>query len=545
MAGPRDREPDIPPRYLAQLPWIGPVQGELSSDGRGLSIGAAVDPLLGEALAAVLLAVVREGERFVRVPGKGWVLPIRGDREGPFHVLARTEWWQDGIAGLLMVLLYDRSAVMDEPTDPQRRRGDRRFPDTWEDQLRELDAAVDPTGPASIDALPREMRGEIEKRVAPLLKEEAKALEVALIERTGEPLPLDITFAVASCQYPAGFLDRDIAEDSYRRLRARTEAKADGMPKPSCLLLLGDQVYIDATAGLFDPSTLYDRYDLPYERLFRTESLRHVLRRIPAYTMLDDHEIEDNWEPGSGSAEHLRNGLRWYCRYQRMAGPAAGSPAGLWYRFEVNGFPFFMADTRTERDGRRVDNLRDAHIMRRPQRDALRQWLETNHKKDVPMFIASPASFLPRHRRATHGEHCGGLRSDGWDGYPATFHALIGHIAENGIRNVVFLSGDEHISFATTAVIRDERGNEVTRILSIHSSGLYAPFAFANSTRDALAHDETFKSGRYTCHVSTDFAAAGDGFALLRAYQKDARWRLEYLFDRDPQPDVVAAWKLF
>ena len=551
MLPPRGRAVRPPPYYLARLPWIGPVLGEAFPEGaeRYVRLGCAADPLLGEALLAAFLPVERTRGHFARPRGSGWVTKFHGDAAGRFRFEAPLEWWDGPIAGVLMLLLYDRSDTLYQaglPSDgASKRTRQRDFPLTWEGQLKAFSSALDPTNPDPIGPLPEKIREEIEHRIGQLLEQPAEDLEAGLIELDRQATPSELTFAVASCQYPAGFLDRDVAQRSYERLRIRVE-DPDARLRPKCLLLLGDQVYVDATAGVFDPSTLSDRFDLPYERLLQMEPLRHILRRIPTYTMLDDHEIEDNWEPPSGNQKSLDYGREYYLAYQRLAAPRPIPPDRLWYRFCINGFPFFMVDTRTERDPRTAGSLASAHIIKPVQFRALLDWLDEHAGSDVPKFIASPAAFLPRHRKATHAQaRAGGLRSDAWDGYPASFDALVEHIARRGIRNVVLLSGDEHISFATKAVIRDAKGAEVTRILSIHSSGLYAPFAFANSTRDALAHDETFPAGGYTCQASTEFAAAGDGFALLRTYRNGARWHVEYLFDREPQPDVVAPWKLF
>ena len=62
-------------------------------------------------------------------------------------------------------------------------------------------------------------------------------------------------------------------------------------PRPQCLLLVGDQIYVDGTAGLFDPTSQFDRFVRPYEILYRMNPVRDVLRRLPAYMMMDDHEI--------------------------------------------------------------------------------------------------------------------------------------------------------------------------------------------------------------------------------------------------------------
>jgi hypothetical protein len=519
------------PRYIARLPWLGPIQGGfLPSDVR---LGAGCDPLIGKALLAAYLPVRRRSGRFVRIPGTGWVAPIEPDAQGRFRFEAPLDWWQHGGAGVLMVLVYDRSSTVYDPVAGINiGRG---FPADWAGQLAHFDPKLSATAVMRITALPDRIPGEIEQRLDELLARPAADLEEGLIE-LARPAPATLTFAVASCQYPANFLDGDVARRSYERLRRRVEAP-DAGSRPACLLLIGDQVYIDATAGLFDPSALSDRYDLPYERLLQTTPLRHVLRRLPLYTMLDDHEIEDNWEPPSGCAKSLERGRAYYLAYQRMAEPPRLPADPLWYDFTAADFRFFMVDTRTERGPRTAANVAQAQIMYPVQLQALKDWMDDNHenRKGMPMFIASPASFLPRHRKAVHKPGgAGALRSDGWDGYPASFHAIVEHIAGKKIRNVVFLSGDEHISFATTAVVRDGAGKELTRFHSIHSSGLYSPFSFANSSQDNLACCEPFPSGGYQCEISTEFALPGDGFALVRAWRENGGWRIGCLFDREP-----------
>ncbi len=519
------------PRYIARLPWLGPIQGGFVPGA--VRLGACCDPLIGKALLAAYLPVRRRSDRFVRIAGTGWVAPIAPDAQGRFRFEAPLDWWQQGGAGVLMVMVYDRSSTVYDPVAGINiGRG---FPADWAGQLAHFDPKLSATAVMHITALPDRIPEEIEQRLDELLARPAADLEEALIE-LARPAPATLTFAVASCQYPANFIDGDVARRSYERLRRRVEAP-DAGSRPACLLLIGDQVYIDPTAGLFDPSALSDRYDLPYERLLQTTPLRHVLRRLPLYTMLDDHEIEDNWEPPSGGVKSLERGRAYYLAYQRMAEPPRLPADRLWYDFTAADFRFFMVDTRTEREARTAVNVAQAQITSPEQLQALKDWMDDNHenRKGMPMFIASPASFLPRHRRAVHKPGgAGALRSDGWDGYPASFHAIVEHIAEKEIRNVVFLSGDEHISFATTAVVRDGAGKELTRFHSIHSSGLYSPFSFANSSQDNLACCEAFPSGGYQCEISTEFAPPGDGFALVRAWRENGGWRIGCLFDREP-----------
>ena len=69
--------------------------------------------------------------------------------------------------------------------------------------------------------------------------------------------------------------------------------------------------------------------------------------------LLDDHEIDDNWEPiaypdEQTNADKKKYGVEAYQKYQR------GRNGGL-ETFDFDGFHFFMLDTRTERMHRKVD----------------------------------------------------------------------------------------------------------------------------------------------------------------------------------------------
>lgn len=352
--------------------------------------------------------------------------------------------------------------------------------------------------------------------------------------------PDELTFVLASCQYPAGLLDQTIAEASFLRLKKRLAHPASrAMPKR--LLLVGDTIYADATAGLFDPTAQYDRYNRRYDDL-HTDTFSDVKKELQPLVMLDDHEIEDNWEPIEGDdtpRKTLAEALEAYREPGRFSGPEPDGNS-LWFRIQIEGFPFFMADTRTERSPRTAKNVEAAEIMSETQFKALLEWLDVHAEMDLPKFIASPAILLPRRLRATLGSHpASALRSDAWDGYPRSLHRLLAHIADRNIRNVVFLSGDEHLSCVASAWLRSPKSPGPTLIVSVHSSALYAPFPFANSIPEDLAGDETFHfrqyDDEYSCRVETQFAAPGDGFAVLRTLKDpvSGKWKLCCRFDRD------------
>jgi hypothetical protein len=361
-------------------------------------------------------------------------------------------------------------------------------------------------------------------------------------ERPGRP----VVFALASCQYPADVTDGAPSDHrgdapasaSLKRLSRWLMKSPDDAP--SLLVLVGDQVYLDATAGLFDPRTQDDRVRLPYQNLMASPGAQSVFGLLPVAMMLDDHELADNWEPGAAVPRRegtpttdprtvrafLDGGKTAYRRFQRMAGPPLHG-SGLWCEFSHAGVPFFLADTRTERgvgphvEPRRVDNWRQARIMREPQWCALRAFLLKH--RDRVAFVASPAMLLPR-TLGLQDEPSLALSCDGWDGFPASMHALLALLCEHDMNRVVFLSGDAHTSIIVRATVARD-GHQAT-FWSIHSSGLYSPYPFANDIIENYACDEAFafeaedpKGGggklKYTCIVDHVRGVPGDGFATL------------------------------
>ncbi|RDL47058.1 Cholesterol oxidase [Ensifer sp. M14] len=348
-----------------------------------------------------------------------------------------------------------------------------------------------------------------------------------------EPTPNGTSFALSSCQYPAGFLDEAVAYRGYGRIAERLEARA-GI-KPRFALFVGGQVYVDPKAGLHDPTRRDDRYRLPYEAWLSQSSVRNVLRQIPSFMLLDDQEIDDNWEPISDpddddNSGNAMRGIEAYRKYQR------GKHAKL-DMFDFDGFHFFMLDTRTQRTHRKVgDGLKAAAMFTPATMDSLKQWLLL---APGPKFVVSPAMLLPRHRRATQRDqslswtNLSALHSDGWDGYPNTLGEVLGYIAENRIEHVVFLSGDEHRACVATVDLFAEDGS-VTRIHSIHTAAMFAPYPFANGIDEEIVERETIevRSGArtYRCAVNATRPVPGDGATFLRVRRAETGWELDCEF---------------
>jgi choline dehydrogenase-like flavoprotein/alpha-beta hydrolase superfamily lysophospholipase len=296
-----------------------------------------------------------------------------------------------------------------------------------------------------------------------------------------------LRFALASCRYASNVTDRELADRKFGRLRNLLESSDPERGKPQLLFLAGDTIYADATYGVFDPTLGTERYDQRYVEAWTAPNALEVLRRLPVYPMLDDHEVEENFE-GVPTGEEATAGLRAFEAFQMMLTPrAAPAPGRYWYELRAGGFDFFVADTRTGRLRRNGAGGLDPTIGD-PLMAALRAWLlkadqAGPHK---PKFIVSPSVVAPWSKE-TRGHDAYALRSDAWDGFPYSTHGLLAFIAHNGIRNVVFLSGDYHCSLYCP--IELTWGARTVRAHSIVASGLYSPYPFANTRIEDLEMD--------------------------------------------------------
>jgi cholesterol oxidase len=378
-----------------------------------------------------------------------------------------------------------------------------------------------------------------------------------------QPRPAELSFALASCQYPGGLLDRTppgVARDSpqgpsdasWLRLLAvlegsRTQAEEGRapLPVPEFLVLAGDQVYADATAGLFDARRLDDRYRVSYESFFGARGPRAVLSRLPAVMRLDDHEIGDNWEPDPAGSygrewpetESMKEqGIQAFLRNQRDEDSDGAGPHKLWDDAALAGFDFFWADARTERTPRTASTVGSASLLGQEQSDALDKWLADRNVAG-PRFVVSAAMVLPRHLEIRGAAVATSIRSDSWDGYPASLSRLLAGVYQRGTDDVVFLSGDEHLSNVASIRISKPGAPRVVVAHSVHSSALYAPYPFANAIEEDFATDEEFEFSHagtmYHCAVKTWFPSRGDGFAVLSIAADGPAWRVSVRFDRE------------
>jgi cholesterol oxidase len=292
----------------------------------------------------------------------------------------------------------------------------------------------------------------------------------------------DFSFALGSCQYPVGLIDKPVAERSLRTL-------AEASKSLDFVIFAGDQIYADATAGLLDPVRSDERYDLPYEAALRAEPMRAIMRKVPVHMMLDDHEMVDNWElphpdniDATKRANRIREqGLKAYWKYQRLKSYPGQVGREVSYSFDHGCASVYMLDTRSQRRHRKVGSPETAQIFSVEAMKELKLWLLKDIKR--LKFIVSPSILLPQRLGMLNDGIDQTTRSDSWDGYPAQMRELFEFIVDYEIDNTVFLSGDEHLCCVASATLT-KLGRAPRTIASVHASGLYAPFPFANSKKE-------------------------------------------------------------
>jgi alkaline phosphatase D len=203
--------------------------------------------------------------------------------------------------------------------------------------------------------------------------------------------------------------------------------------KPDFVLLLGDQVYADAAAATRDGFAYF------YQRNWQIKYLRPFLSAVPAFMIWDDHEIEDNYWMGKG--ERYEPARAAYELYVQAHNPAPYREGKLYYSFRAGDVAFFVLDVRSERSPNDAPDDTTKSLLGAEQKRDLLAWLTC--EPAALKVIVSPVIW--NDWATTSG--------DAWLAFRTEREALLSHIAQNHVGDVLLLSGDQHWS----AVFRFQR----------------------------------------------------------------------------------------
>ncbi len=323
-----------------------------------------------------------------------------------------------------------------------------------------------------------------------------------------------IAFLLGSCRYP-GLLWPSRRSD---RIFAAMHTRCMSDPSIRFVLMNGDQIYADKVASWFPffKAETPAAFSARYRTAFSSPGMRDLLRTMPTYMILDDHEIENDWNSGrtAKNPSLFENALSAYRKFQWLHSPRNYSATGevrpghgdqLYYSFECGGYPFFVIDSRSMRvqdDGR--CSLVSNHMLGDPapdspchsrQLEGLCNWLVAQQQQhgNRPKFVVSPSTFVPNDLVTAGTDEMAQrnkCKDDAWAAFPATRRQLLQVIVQEQIQNVVFLCGDAHSS--CTAEIHFEHRVQGRLPLVMHSitaSAFYWPWPFANGNPDDYVHD--------------------------------------------------------
>ncbi len=361
------------------------------------------------------------------------------------------------------------------------------------------------------------------------------------------------SFILGSCRFPGILWRTKHADRIFGPIARQVSKPSKKEPAPRFVLMVGDQIYADklnryVPVGRADT---FDEFQERYLSAFGSRNMRELLRTIPQYMILDDHEIEDNWTQDrfvNGSKRQLFVlAMNAYMSYQWCHGPRTFGTR-LYYSFECGGYPYFVLDTRTQRYmNTEQATLNDNHMLGRPslggepnQLSRLLDWLsnQQNDRGNTPKFLVTSSVFAPNPMDARESSSkCNKENSDSWPGYPATKRILLDYIVENNIQNVIFLSGDIHCSNIVTISFSGSTSANKLKAFSITSSAFYWPFPFADGDPSNYVHDSTLENQQdtfiLTSGIRMDYKA--DNFT-----QEDNFCRLD--IDRSKQQILVRAF---
>jgi alkaline phosphatase D len=224
--------------------------------------------------------------------------------------------------------------------------------------------------------------------------------------------------ALLSCMY-------DLMGTNIQQIWKKVEES-----KPDALFLLGDNVYGDIGGVVFGPQLLWQRYIDTRRNL----PLYHWRKLIPAFAIWDDHDFgPDNSDRGFIQKEATLEAFRLF-----WANPTSGLPdqEGITSQFQWADIDFFLLDNRFSRapDERKTGERTQ---FGKTQLEWLIDALKTS--KAPFKMVATGGQFLSA--APTAENH---IRF-----YPEERAYLIKRIEEEGLKNIIFLTGDRHFTELT------------------------------------------------------------------------------------------------
>jgi alkaline phosphatase D len=280
-------------------------------------------------------------------------------------------------------------------------------------------------------------------------------------------------FAMYSCaKYSAGYFN------AHARMAERDDI--------AFVLCLGDYIYeygndekgLGARIGrAFEPDhecRKLEDYRTRYSQYRRDPKLQRLHQRHAFINIVDDHEFcNDTWRDGAGKHEDAEDGpwaerkaaaFQAWREWIPIRLPDPDDPTRIYRTFPLGGLAdLILLDTRTRRDEQTKDPQALEHADRTLLGKEQFDWFTNECDRStatwriianavmigqvksefMPEDLGNPLSELGVLTKREHGPE-----PDQWDGYPVERRRVLECVKQHSKRNIVFLSGDCHSSWA-------------------------------------------------------------------------------------------------
>ncbi len=274
------------------------------------------------------------------------------------------------------------------------------------------------------------------------------------------------------------------------------------------LLLIGDQIYADEARfnSLERVAVDLDEYRQVYTHTWGVPALRNLMMNLPAFMILDDHEVDDDWrwlgsdrqeayipwwdrlgrslrgsrpEERAITLRRVQNALQAYWEHQGMHAPglelplelnqkgqyalAAADAGSLAYSFTFGAAAFFVMDTRTMRvrRGSGSGKQQATTMLGEGQWRALEAWLMAVRDEFPLKFLVTSSALL--------FDLWLDIPGDRWSGFRSDRQRLLSLLAEEKVEGVYLLAGDLHSAHAVKVGL-DSRGGRLLPVWEFCSS---------------------------------------------------------------------------
>lgn len=352
------------------------------------------------------------------------------------------------------------------------------------------------------------------------------------------------------------------------------------------VLCLGDYIYeySNAEKGLgtkidraFEPDNecrTLDDYRTRYAQYRRDPDLQKLHLRHPFINIVDDHEFcNDTWREGAGKHDEKEDGpwderkaaaFQAWREWIPIRLPDPGDGTRIFRSFTLGGLAdLILLDTRTRRD----HQTHDPEAMEHEERTLLgseqfKWFIEECERSDatwrligngvmigqvksdfMPEDLGNPLSELGVLTKREHGPE-----PDQWDGYPVERRKLLEAVKRHAKRNVVFLSGDCHSSWAMDIKLDIDDPEE---------ESIAGEFCTTSVTSENLDDDAGWHPRSWSVHIEREIIEKNPhirwcetdshGFIILDVTPKRVQadwWYVNQLHVRDSGIHHGASWQV-